>query len=76
MHVPCGEVSQRTGTHILVLDVDRAPRRRGQGRMFALPCLDGGLLIDAENVISRPQRCTFPAASIQIDDATRLAGEV
>jgi hypothetical protein len=51
-------------------------RRRGQGRMFALPCLDGGLLIDAENVISRPQRCTFPAASIQIDDAARLAGEV
>ena len=39
--------------------------------MFAPPCLDGGLLIDAEYIIVRPQRCTFPAASIQIDDGKR-----
>jgi hypothetical protein len=44
--------------------------------MFAPPGLDTGLLIDAKNVIVRPQRCTFPAALVQIDDAASLAGEV
>ncbi len=76
MYVPRGEVSQRTGTRILVLDVDRAPRRRRQRRMFAPPWLDGGLLIDAEHIIPRPQRCTFPAALIQIDDPAGFAGKL
>ena len=40
--------------------------------MFAPPCLDRGLLIDAEHVIAWPQCCTFPAALIQIDDAASL----
>src|SRR5271165_4111571 len=44
--------------------------------MFALPGLNAGLLIDAEHVIARPQRCTFPAALVQIDDAASLVGEV
>ena len=30
MHVPGGEISQRAGTRIFVLDIDRAPRCRGQ----------------------------------------------
>jgi hypothetical protein len=44
--------------------------------MFAPPCLDAGLLVDAEHVITRPQRCTFPAALVQIDDLASLAGEM
>ena len=30
MHVPRGEVGQRAGTRVFVLNIDRAPRRRGQ----------------------------------------------
>ena len=41
--------------------------------MFAPHCLDGGLLIDAEHVITRPQRFTFPAASIQIETQDEAA---
>ena len=44
--------------------------------MFAASGLDAGFLIDAENVIVRPQCCTSPAALVEIDDAASLAGEV
>jgi hypothetical protein len=44
--------------------------------MSVPPGLDAGLLIDAEDVIARPQCCTFPAAPVEIDDVASLAREV
>ena len=44
--------------------------------MSAPPGLDTGLLVDAEYVIARPQRCTFPPALVEIDDAAGFAGKL
>lgn len=44
--------------------------------MFAPSCLDAGLLVDAEYVIARPQRCTFPPTLVEIDDAAGFAGKL
>src|SRR6266567_5034944 len=76
LHVPGSEIGQRAGTRVFVLDVDRTSRCRGQRAMRSPPGLDGGLLIDAEHVIPRPQSCTFPATLIEIEDAACFAGEV
>ena len=76
VHIPRGEIGQRSRTHVFVRDVDRTPWCRRQGGMFPPPCLDARLLVDAEHVIPRPQRCTFPSALIQIDDPAGLAGKL
>lgn len=44
--------------------------------MFAPPGLDTGLLVDAEYVIARPQRCTFPPTLVEIDDTAGFAGKL
>ncbi len=44
--------------------------------MFAPSCLDAGLLVDAEYVIARPQRSTFPPTLVEIDDAAGFAGKL
>jgi len=44
--------------------------------MFAPSCLDAGLLVNAEYVIARPQRCTFPPTLVEIDDAAGFAGKL
>ena len=44
--------------------------------MFAPSCLDAGLLVDAEYVIARPHRCTFPPTLVEIDDAAGFAGKL
>ena len=58
--------------HVFVLNIDRPPWCGRQRAMFALPGLDAGFLIDAEHVIARPRRCTFPAVSIQQDPPMRV----
>jgi hypothetical protein len=59
MRIPCGEIVQGTRTHVFVLNVDRAPRRRRQRGMYPSPGLDAGLLVDAEHVILRPSTAPF-----------------
>jgi hypothetical protein len=76
MYVPRGEVGQGASTQVFMLNVDRPTWCWGQRPMFAPPCLNAGLLVDAEHVIARPQRCTFPATLVQIDDLAGPAGEV
>ena len=44
--------------------------------MFAPSCLDAGLLVNAEYVIARPQRCTFPPTLVEIDDTAGFAGKL
>jgi hypothetical protein len=44
--------------------------------MFAPSGLNTGLLVDAQHVISWPQRYTFPAAPVQINDTASPAGEI
>ncbi len=74
LHVPRSEIRQRVGSDVFVLNIDRAPRGRWQRTMFAPSCLDAGLLVDAEYVIARPQRCTFPPTLVKIDDTAGFAG--
>ena len=76
MHVPGGKVGQRAGTHVFVLDIDRATQSGRQRAVFASPSLNAGLLISAQNVIARPQCGTFPTALVQLEDAASLAGEL
>lgn len=76
MHVPGSEVGQRAGTRVLVLDIDRATRSGRQRAVFASPSLNAGLLVSAQNVIARPQCCTFPTALVKLEDTTSLAGKL
>jgi len=44
--------------------------------MFPPSCLDAGLLVGAEHVITRPQCCAAPAALVEIENTAGLAGKI
>jgi len=76
MHVPGGEVGQRAGTSVFMLDIDRAMGGGRQRAVHAPPSLNAGLLVSTQNVIARPQCCSFPTAQVKVKDATSLAGKL
>src|SRR5580765_236434 len=44
--------------------------------MFAPPCLDAGLFVGGEHVITRPQCGATPTALVEIENEARVASEL
>jgi hypothetical protein len=50
--------------------------RGGQRGVLAVPRLDRGLLVAADDVVAGMQQLAFPAAGVQVEDAAGVGGEV
>ena len=72
--VPGGQVAQRTASFVLVLDALPALDAAGGGqrRVLALPGLDRGFLVAADDVVAGMQQLAFPAAAVEVEDAAGL----
>jgi len=62
--VPGGEVAERAASFVLVLDALAALERGGGGQrwVLAVPGLDRGLLVAADDVVAGVQQLAFPTA--------------
>ena len=76
-YVPGREVTQRTASLVLVLDALTTldAGLGGQRCVLALPGLDRGLLVAADDVVAGMQQLAFPAAGVEIEDPAGLLGE-
>ena len=74
-HVPGRDVGERAAAAVFMLDA-HGPARRGRGRRVgALPRLDAGLLVGAEDEVLLGQRPPLPAPLVEVEDGPRLVGE-
>ena len=75
--VPRGQVAERTLALVLVLDQLAFPARPGRlAGMLARAGLDRRLLIRAHHEIAGLQQFPLPPALVQVQDPTRLLGEL
>jgi hypothetical protein len=76
MHIPRGEVRQRTRSEVLVFDAHRTTRTGCQRRMLPAPRLETRFLIGRDDVFIASQCGPFPSSAIQIQDTTGFLGEL
>ncbi|MDQ6778691.1 MAG: hypothetical protein M3071_21265 [Actinomycetota bacterium] len=77
-YVPRREITQRTASLVLVLDA-LTTRDAGLGRQRcvpAVPVLDRGFLVAADDVVTGMQQLAFPAAGVEIEDPGGFGGEL
>jgi hypothetical protein len=67
MHIPRGQVLQRSTARVFVLDTGRSKWAGRQRRMTAATHLNTRFLISAEHVLVRPERLALPRAGVQIE---------
>src|SRR5205823_11352178 len=76
--VPGGEVAERSGAFVLMLEALSAldAGRGGQRGVLARAGLDRGLLVTADDVVARVQQLAFPMPAVEIKDPPGLGGEL
>jgi hypothetical protein len=70
MHIPPGEVRQRTGPEVLVFDAHRTSRAGRQRPMLAAARLETRFLIGRDDEFLGSQRSSIPGSGIQIQHAS------
>jgi hypothetical protein len=77
VHVEGGEQRQRAVTEVFVFDTHR--RMAGSGwadPVTAFTGLDGGLGVDGDDPVTRPERFTLIKALVEVEDHGRLGCEI
>ncbi len=75
-NIPSSQVLQGSAPLVLMLDAHRPLGARRQSRVASNPGLDARLLIRADDIVPAAQPAALPGAGVQIQDATRLLGEL
>src|SRR5215210_4147928 len=66
MHVPGGQVSQRSFSFVLVFEPHEPFLLGWQGGLQAMASLDGGLLVGADHILLGTERLTLPSTLVEI----------
>ena len=76
MHVPSGEVGQRTTPLVFMFDPRRLARPSRPRGMGPYPRLDAGLLVSTQDIFVRTQRVPVPLAVVEVQNPVGLRLEV
>jgi hypothetical protein len=76
VNVPGGQVGQRPAAFVLVLDAHPSGGSRGDGGVGAEACLDGGLLVGADDEVAPTKRFEGEAPLVEVEPPPGFGREV
>src|SRR5271169_280448 len=76
MNIPCSQVGPGSSAPVFMFDTHGLARSSGGEGMLAAARLNAGFLVGTDDVVLRPQSLAFPHSLVEIEDTTRLVGEV